>query len=715
MFENSGVLASQKRIKSGLEYSLDKKYGIKDSTIATKILDIHGLAKHNLDFVANFENLIEKGLADASFDQNANKANSTITSLGNEIAIPINKIIGYRFLYRKLRDMYGKKEAKRLAAEMYDLSIALSDSSNILKPYCWSFDASKIVLEGRPFGQLQSKPPKRVVSYISALNETVHQMSNSLAGAIAVGTFFMDIAHILIYREEVTLKDYTNSDKLKKYITNNFQNFVHSVNHLSRSSNESPFTNLSIFDRPKLASLLGPDNLEWYFKGQVNGQDISIDYVIDYILELQENFMDFFDKGDPLKDGAPYRFPVVTANISKLVEKKTILTMEDGSKKEGLSVDHISITVGNEETLVKLKDLENEDIKKSALVGQKHISKVESTENISIPDQDFLESFTQNRDVFRYNVMTSEGTKVSSCCRLSSIPEMLELGNQVNSFGGTAISLGSHRVATLNLNRLALESESEEDFYARLAERTVDATKILISHRELIKDILKKNPDVFFEAGWITMSKMFSTIGLSGYYEMNENLQEKFNTDTDYVFEALKIINKIATEKSIELNNAFNIEQIPAESMAAKLAKVDRLLYGNKLVPQSLYANQFVPQDVESSIWKRMDVTGKYDKLLTGGGITSVNLSEIARPEVYKKIINYSIKSGAEFFALNAVYSTCMSGHTTIGNNKICPICSSKVVEQMSRTVGFMTPISSWNDARRELFERWDFEDVNKS
>ena len=79
----------------------------------------------------------------------------------------------------------------------------MSDSTKILLPYCWALDASKLVIEGRKFGQLPSAPAKRVQSYISALNETVHQMSSHLAGAIAVGTFFLDIAHILMYKERV--------------------------------------------------------------------------------------------------------------------------------------------------------------------------------------------------------------------------------------------------------------------------------------------------------------------------------------------------------------------------------------------------------------------------------------------------------------------------------------------------------------------------------
>ena len=52
----------------------------------------------------------------------------------------------------------------------------------------------------------------------------------------------------------------------RKYIENEIQQFIHSVNHLSRNGVESPFTNVSIFDPIKLKGLIGPDNYGWYFE-----------------------------------------------------------------------------------------------------------------------------------------------------------------------------------------------------------------------------------------------------------------------------------------------------------------------------------------------------------------------------------------------------------------------------------------------------------------
>lgn len=248
MFNESSITQAIKRVQNTLVFSLKEKYGVVDDTIVDRFLKLHGLHKNNFDFINNMEDFISTQSLDSSIDTNANKNERTIAGIYSEVTAPINKIVGYRYLYRTMKKLYGKKEAKRLSGEMYDFSLALADSTKILLPYCFSIDATKLVIGGRDFGTLPSAPPKRLASYISALNETIHQLSNHLAGALAIGSFFLDVAHVMMYREGKTLDDINNPETMK-YIENCYQNFVHSVNHLSRNSVESPFNNISIFDR----------------------------------------------------------------------------------------------------------------------------------------------------------------------------------------------------------------------------------------------------------------------------------------------------------------------------------------------------------------------------------------------------------------------------------------------------------------------------------
>ena len=369
LFHNGTVNSALTRIQNTLNYNLKEQYGIEDPEVTEKFMKLHGLSKDHFDFINNFETLVENGISDNSVDTNANKASTSITGFFAEAAMPINKLVGYRYLYRKLKELYGKKRAKYLTGELYDMSLAMADSTNLLKPYCYSLNASKLIYEGKPWGTLPSLPPQHVRSYIANLTELIHQLSNHLAGAIAVGSFFLDIAHVMIYREKRTLSDLKTS--YRKDIENCLQSFIHSVNHLSRNSIESPFTNISIFDRTKLRALIGEDNMSWYFE-----KDDAIDgvpeealtdcgdrdwaeYVIDIIMEIEDIYMDIMDAGDRCHDGRPITFPVSTVNISRVEGKNGMYTFAE---------------------------------------------------------PEFVDHVCKNHDIMRYNIYVSSGNKVASCC-----------------------------------------------------------------------------------------------------------------------------------------------------------------------------------------------------------------------------------------------------------------------------------------------------------
>jgi ribonucleoside-triphosphate reductase len=411
------------------------------------------------------------------------------------------------------------------------------------------------------------------------------------------------------------------------------------MNSLSRNAVESPFSNVSIFDRPKLLALL--KDMDFYFQDS----DETQEYIVEFIIELQKIYMEFFDKGDVINGGKPFRFPVTTINLSK---------------KEG--------------------------------------------DKVELLDKDFI-NYISGQDIYRYNILVSEGTKVASCCRLLSDNELFELGGQMNSFGGAGLSLGSHRVVTINFNRIALEAKSEAHYYQILEQRIEDSAKILQAHRQLIKDTAKDGLQPFITNGWLNLDRMFSTFGVIGLVEAKTTLETKFGKLSDDVIGvSLKFLNEKSREITKKTKNVFNIEQIPGETMAVKLCDVDKMLFGDQ-VKNELYANQFVPLWEDATIWDRMDIDGKYNKLFTGGGIVHFNLGEKTTTQQNVRLINYAAETGCEHFALNSVYSQCENGHTTFSNKETCPTCGGQIVERFTRTIGFFSPVSSWNKVRRE----WEF------
>lgn len=661
----SSTARTIKNIKKNLTAALKTRYNIKDKArlaeVTEHILKLHGLSASNFDFVNQFENGLQQHINDVSIDDNANKNEKVMRGYLNEVEKSVDKLIGYDVLYRTMKDLYGEQEAKHLTGSLYSYELGLSDSAAITIPYCLSLDASKLVTLGRDFGTLKSKPCKRISSYVSALCETIHQMSNHLAGAIAIGTFFLDLAHLLIYKERVTLNDLKSSKRIRKYIENEIQQLVHSVNHLSRNGVESPFTNLSVFDEAKLRTFLSAENYGWYFPNHKAvstdndledkmSEDVFTKYCIDYIMELQNLFMDFFEKGDPSENGMPYRFPVTTINLSKVQNDK-----------------------GEWEVL----------------------------------DKEFQRSICK-RDISRFNIFTSEGQKVASCCRLINNQEMLKLASQVNSFGGGgSVTLGSHRVVTVNFQRLALMCNSYQDYLDLLVAKTTDAAKVLKAHKLLLLKFTKLGYEPFIANGYINMKKMFSTFGMLGIYEANKTLRQRFQIEDsqDIIKEILELFNNTVETVSQELGLIGNIEQIPGESYAVRLASSDKAIYNFDDDYYKLYANQFCPLYEDFSIFEKLDTDGKYNKLLTGGGIVHIQVASSTTSAQNEKLIDYACKVGCEHFALNRVYSRCKKcGKVTNFKETKCD-CGSEDIEYLTRVIGFFTPVSSWNKVRRE----WEF------
>lgn len=641
MYKNNSTNSAQEAIANVLKNSLISKCPLCNedeiNDMTDKMLRIHGLHPSNFDVIANAERLMEENINDVSIDDNSNKNEKTIKGIMQEAKMSFDKIVGYRYLYRQLKEDYGKDRANLLCGLMYDLSIGLSDSSNILVPYCWAADASKLVTIGRDFGQLKSAPAKYLHSYVSSLSETVHELSSHLAGAIAVGSFFLDVAHILLIKERTDLND----KKSRKYIENEFQHFVHNVNHLSRNGIETPFSNVSIFDRAKLNVLL--DDYAWYFD-PISQEEGWKEFVIEYIIEIQDIYLEFVDAGDPLMGGVPYRFPVNTINLSK-------------------------------------------------------------NKNDEFLDTEFLERVLK-LDILKYNIFISEGTKTASCCRLLSDNEMLDLASQSNSFGGGgSSSLGSHRVATINLHRMALEYS--DDILEAIDNKVFECVQILASHKKMIQHFADNGMHKFISNGWINMKRMFSTVGLLGLYEMKEELAKlELYQDVDIIEEALKVINDSLMKYSKMYGIIGNIEQIPAESFAIRLAKANKIIYGEDAVPYEMYSNQFVPLWVDATVNERIDIDGKYNKLITGGGIVHINVGEKLTKTQKREIIEKACKSGCEHFAINGVYSQFEDGNVLIGKYNEHPETKSKMIEQYTRVVGFFTPVGSWNKTRRE----WEFD-----
>lgn len=315
------------------------------------------------------------------------------------------------------------------------------------------------------------------------------------------------------------------------------------------------------------------------------------------------------------------------------------------------------------------------------------------------------------------NVFIGEPDIYSSCCRLSNnIKKAGGLGFQ-NSFGVGGLSLGSHRVAVLNLARISLLEKDNPDI---LEEDIEMLHKILYAHRKLIKEKISKGVMPLYTSEWISINRQYSTIGITAcnQYVANKGLDIKTQEGIDCIYRVLKAIEtnieKWQAEEAEE-SCIYNLEAIPAESMAVRLAQTDRLLgYNDKY---EIYSNQYIDLMEDCPIYERFKVQGQLDQLTSGGNILHCNIDgeKPLTPEQYEKIIDLAKDCKVKYFGINYAYSECAKRHYTIGKNKKCPICGEPIVETWCRVVGFITPKSAFNPVRRDFeFDRRVFYEADK-
>ena len=217
-----------------------------------------------------------------------------------------------------------------------------------------------------------------------------------------------------------------------------------------------------------------------------------------------------------------------------------------------------------------------------------------------------------------------------------------------------------------------------------------------------------------YTTGWIDINKQFSTIGLIGCNEYVENCGLDILTEEgqNKLLQAYEQINDTAsnwTKAEAKEHNVYNIEAIPGESLAVRLADIDRLL-GFNIKDYKLYSNQYVPlikghngKD-KASVYDRCKIQGIYDKLTSGGSILHITHKEKEplTKEQYKKLIVLAKDLGTSYFAINYAYSICENHHNLIGDHDECPICHSTKMSKYMRVVGFIVPVNSWNKVRKD-------------
>lgn len=309
----------------------------------------------------------------------------------------------------------------------------------------------------------------------------------------------------------------------------------------------------------------------------------------------------------------------------------------------------------------------------------------------------------------------------SMCCRLRL--ETKELKHRGGGLFGSNPLTGSIGVVTIDLPRIGYLSNSEEEFYQRLL-RLMEIAKTSL---EIKRKVLER----FTDSGLYPYSKHylsfvkertgaywcnhFSTIGIIGMNEAIANARwlnsKGIWTEEGKAF-ALKVMDFMREkllEYQKETGNLYNLEATPAEGTSYRLARIDKQKYPDIITQGSehpYYTNStWLPVGFTESIHYILDNQDELQSKYTGGTVQHIFLGEKPEPQKLKRFIRQVFeKYTLPYISITPTFSVCSECGYIEGEHSTCPKCG-RECEIYSRVVGYLRPVSNWNEGKKEEFK----------
>jgi ribonucleoside-triphosphate reductase len=661
---------------------LEKKYGyeIYNMSGIGKQLDLNNYGKEY------FKD--KKNTADVSVDSNSNVGLKNVVVWNVESEKPQKLIYSYYRMWKAMKKKYGLEYAnlaveKQISGEIYINDFYSYHSSRF---YCYNYSTLDTALNGVPKGidTEESVPSVYLGTFFEHLQLfCVHAGSSSL-GAVGLADLLITVS---CYADRILQ---THSDQHTPIAEGR------KVWKKIQAILENSWGNVSDEKMNELKELINKTKKE----------DIDLDSedaCWTYIKEKLTNFIYFLNQPNRIVQSLFTNVSVYDDNFLDTLIEHYYIEDKDGN-----------IYRAKKEIVKKIQkvflDIMNETLDRRLITFPVVTSCSSLDDDRNVLDTKFLKDIIKiNKKYCFINMYGGATSTLSSCCRLRS-----DRSNKYfSTLGSGGVKVGSLGVTTQNLPRLAILSKGDIDkFKELLGENIRLSQRINGTKRSIIKKVIDKKMFPLYNLGYTLLSTQFSTTGIIGLYEALLNLGYEITSK-----EGMKVakdicqyINEVNDEMSEELKAPMNVEQIPGENVAVKLAKKDKFLgYNDKF---DIYSNQYIPlkkQDV--SMLTRIRLVAELDKYMSGGSILHININEDVKDDTtYERLAMDMFKKGVIYFAFNKLLAVCndcgkvfTTNKETFDKNEVtCPDCKSENTECALRIVGFIRKFSSWSSERQK-------------
>lgn len=612
--------------------------------------------KERIDYMDRYSMSGDNAATSSETDSNANVTMKNVANLEGEVYKTTNRIIQRQRMKDELNKLFPEV-AKQYEKDLNHHIIYCHDeaSTPVLKQYCMAVSLYPLMSEG--VGNIDGvtpSAPNDLQSFSGQITNLIFLLSSQCKGAVAISEYFIALNYYVVKEFGEKWYDYLYSPTttefcgihrtVKDNILKAFKQFVWGINQpAGNRSYQSPFTNISYYDKTYFDSLFG----EFYYPDGSKPEWKAID-------TLQRLFMKWFNR---IRLKQVLTFPVETFAMvhdgNDIVDKEYKDLCAEMYAEGHSFFTYISESADSLASCCRLRN--------------------ELAENTFNPTSGLTGVMTGSCNVITLNI-----NRIIQDC--------------VKSYG---LHGGWRENTSFIRDRLVNILQRVYKYHI--------AFKTMLYDMEDKKMFAASNGGYIYVNKLYSTIGINGLNEAARFLGLKVSNNPEYIAFLQLILGTIKEENKKHSIHDKKRPFLFNSEVVPAEGLGGKNYEWDKA--DGYWVPddENLYNSYFYEAHDDTSVLDKFVLHGNQTYQYTDGGSAAhINLEEHLSKQQYLKLIDFAISNGTSYFTFNIPNSKCEScGKIVKQPIRQCPCCGSANITQYTRIIGYLRPIKNFGIERQ--------------